>query len=128
MRWWLFTLSRTGLPGRGRKLTASPVKAVALENDIPVEQPLNFKTEESVETLRGYNADIMVVVAYGIILPQVVLDAPRLGCINVHASVLPRWRGAAPIHRALLAGDDKSGRHHHADGCRARYGRYADYQ
>ncbi|TCS43895.1 methionyl-tRNA formyltransferase [Reinekea marinisedimentorum] len=95
--------------GRGRKLTASPVKAVALENDIPVEQPLNFKTEESVATLRGYNADIMVVVAYGIILPQVVLDAPRLGCINVHASVLPRWRGAAPIHRALLAGDDKSG-------------------
>jgi methionyl-tRNA formyltransferase len=95
--------------GRGRKLTASPVKAVATEHAIPVEQPLNFKSEESVTTLRSYNADIMVVVAYGIILPAVVLTTPRLGCINVHASILPRWRGAAPIHRALLAGDTKSG-------------------
>ncbi|TXR54702.1 methionyl-tRNA formyltransferase [Reinekea thalattae] len=95
--------------GRGRKLTASPVKALALEHQIAVEQPVNFKTEESIATLKAYNADVMVVIAYGLILPQQVLDTPRLGCINVHASLLPRWRGAAPIHRALLAGDDKSG-------------------
>lgn len=95
--------------GRGRKLMASPVKQLAVENDIPVEQPLNFKSEESLEALKAYDADIMVVIAYGIILPQAVLDAPKLGCINVHASLLPRWRGAAPIHRALLAGDSESG-------------------
>lgn len=95
--------------GRGRKLTASPVKALALENDIPVYQPLNFKTDEAVDELESLNADLMVVVAYGLILPQVVLDAPKLGCVNVHASLLPRWRGAAPIHRALLAGDEKTG-------------------
>lgn len=95
--------------GRGRKLTASPVKALALEHDIPVYQPLNFKTEEAVQELEALNADLMVVVAYGLILPQVILDAPRLGCVNVHASLLPRWRGAAPIHRSLLAGDKKTG-------------------
>ncbi|EAR07455.1 methionyl-tRNA formyltransferase [Reinekea blandensis] len=95
--------------GRGRKLTASPVKALALEHDIPVYQPLNFKDEASVDELKSLNADLMVVVAYGLILPQVVLDSPRLGCVNVHASLLPRWRGAAPIHRALLAGDDRTG-------------------
>lgn len=95
--------------GRGRKLTASPVKALAVEHDIPVYQPLNFKTEDAVNELNALNADLMVVVAYGLILPQVVLDAPRLGCVNVHASLLPRWRGAAPIHRALLAGDAKTG-------------------
>jgi len=95
--------------GRGRKLTPSPVKALALEHDIPVYQPLNFKQAEDVTQLQALNADIMVVVAYGLILPKVVLDAPRLGCINVHASILPRWRGAAPIQRAIAAGDDESG-------------------
>lgn len=95
--------------GRGRKLTASPVKALAVESQIPVYQPLNFKESEAVEELKSLNADLMVVVAYGLILPQVVLDAPHLGCVNVHASILPRWRGAAPIHRALLAGDVKTG-------------------
>ncbi|MCG8427014.1 MAG: methionyl-tRNA formyltransferase, partial [Chromatiales bacterium] len=86
--------------GRGRKLTASPVKQVALEHDVPVFQPKNFKTEEALVELESLKADLMVVVAYGLILPQRVLDAPRLGCINIHASLLPRWRGAAPIQRA----------------------------
>lgn len=95
--------------GRGKKLTASPVKEVALENDIPVYQPLNFKSPEAVAELASLNADLMVVVAYGLILPKVVLDAPRLGCINVHASILPRWRGAAPIQRAIEAGDSETG-------------------
>lgn len=95
--------------GRGRKLTPSPVKQLALEHNIPVEQPLNFKSEESRQTLANYDADVMIVVAYGLILPQSVLDTPKLACINVHASLLPRWRGAAPIQRAIAAGDDKTG-------------------
>jgi methionyl-tRNA formyltransferase len=95
--------------GRGRKLTASPVKALAQQHHIPVYQPTNFKSDEAVAELQALNADLMVVVAYGLILPSVVLNAPRLGCINVHASLLPRWRGAAPIHRALLAGDQTTG-------------------
>lgn len=95
--------------GRGKKLTASPVKEVALTHDIPVYQPLNFKSPEAVAELAALNADLMVVVAYGLILPKVVLDAPRLGCINVHASILPRWRGAAPIQRAIEAGDSETG-------------------
>lgn len=95
--------------GRGRKLTPSPVKSLAQEQGIPVFQPLNFKQEEDVQQLAALNADIMVVVAYGLILPQTVLNIPRLGCINVHASLLPRWRGAAPIQRAIAAGDNKSG-------------------
>lgn len=95
--------------GRGKKLSASPVKAVALTHNIPVYQPLNFKSPEAVTELTNLNADLMVVVAYGLILPKVVLDAPRLGCINVHASLLPRWRGAAPIQRAIEAGDSKTG-------------------
>lgn len=95
--------------GRGRKLTASPVKALALEHNIPVEQPLNFKQENSIQTLAEYQADLMIVVAYGLLLPQKVLDTPKHGCINVHASLLPRWRGAAPIQRAILAGDKESG-------------------
>ena len=95
--------------GRGRKLVASPVKALALAHNIPVFQPVNFKSEEAVAQLSALKADLMVVVAYGLILPQVVLDTPKLGCINVHASLLPRWRGAAPIHRSLLAGDEKTG-------------------
>jgi methionyl-tRNA formyltransferase len=95
--------------GRGKKLAASPVKALALEHDIPVYQPLNFKEEADRQTLAGLNADIMVVVAYGLLLPKAVLDTPRLGCINVHASLLPRWRGAAPIQRAIAAGDTETG-------------------
>ncbi len=95
--------------GRGRKLTASPVKQLALEHGIPVEQPLNFKQENSIQTLADYQADLMIVVAYGLLLPQKVLDTPKYGCINVHASLLPRWRGAAPIQRAILAGDKESG-------------------
>ena len=95
--------------GRGRKLTPSPVKELALQQDIPVYQPLNFKQADDVATLKALGADIMVVVAYGLILPQAVLDAPRLGCVNVHASILPRWRGAAPIQRAIAAGDAESG-------------------
>jgi len=95
--------------GRGKKLTASPVKEVALANGIPVYQPLNFKTPEAIAELHALAADLMVVVAYGLILPKAVLDAPRLGCINVHASILPRWRGAAPIQRAIEAGDSETG-------------------
>lgn len=95
--------------GRGKKLTASPVKEVALAHHIPVYQPLNFKSPETVAELASLNADLMVVVAYGLILPKVVLDTPRLGCINVHASILPRWRGAAPIQRAIEAGDSETG-------------------
>lgn len=95
--------------GRGRKLTPSPVKQLALEYNLPVEQPLNFKSDDSLQTLADYEADLMVVVAYGLLLPQKVLDTPKLGCINVHASLLPRWRGAAPIQRAILAGDTESG-------------------
>lgn len=95
--------------GRGKKLAASPVKQVALAHDIPVYQPLNFKSDEAVAELAALHADIMVVVAYGLILPQVVLESPRLGCINVHASLLPRWRGAAPIQRAIEAGDAETG-------------------
>jgi len=95
--------------GRGRKLTASPVKQLALDNAIEVQQPLSLKDADAQAQLASYQADIMVVVAYGLLLPQVVLDTPRLGCINVHGSLLPRWRGAAPIQRALLAGDAETG-------------------
>lgn len=95
--------------GRGRQLQMSPVKQAALELGLPVQQPLNFKSEEALDMLRSYEADLMVVVAYGLILPQAVLDTPRLGCWNVHASLLPRWRGAAPIQRAIAAGDTITG-------------------
>ncbi|WP_020482936.1 methionyl-tRNA formyltransferase [Methylomonas sp. MK1] len=95
--------------GRGRKLTASPIKELAISANIPVYQPENFKSPESIAQLASLNADLMVVVAYGLILPQAVLDIPKQGCINVHGSLLPRWRGAAPIHRAVMAGDDKTG-------------------
>jgi methionyl-tRNA formyltransferase len=95
--------------GRGKKLKPSPVKQLAQAQDIPVYQPLNFRDPAAVAQLAGLNADVMVVVAYGLILPQVVLDTPRLGCVNVHASLLPRWRGAAPIQRAVEAGDKESG-------------------
>jgi methionyl-tRNA formyltransferase len=95
--------------GRGKKLTASAVKQVALENDITVYQPENFKQVESVEALAALNADLMIVVAYGLILPNSVLTTPRLGCLNVHGSLLPRWRGAAPFERAIWAGDKETG-------------------
>jgi methionyl-tRNA formyltransferase len=95
--------------GRGKKLTASPVKALAIEHDIPVFQPQNFKSDEAKLQLADLNADLMVVVAYGLLLPQVVLDTPRLGCINGHGSILPRWRGAAPIQRSIWAGDEQTG-------------------
>ena len=95
--------------GRGKKLTASAVKEVALANDIAVYQPENFKQAESVEELATLNADLMIVVAYGLILPNSVLTTPRLGCLNVHGSLLPRWRGAAPFQRAIWAGDKETG-------------------
>lgn len=95
--------------GRGKKLQPSPVKQVALDNGLPVYQPLNFKDPADVEQLKSLNADVMVVVAYGLILPQSVLDAPKYGCLNVHASLLPRWRGAAPIQRCIEAGDKLTG-------------------
>ncbi len=95
--------------GRGRKLTPSPVKQLALEADIPVYQPQTLKTPEDKDQLQALNADLMIVVAYGLLLPQAVLDAPKLGCLNIHGSLLPRWRGAAPIHRALMAGDQETG-------------------
>ena len=95
--------------GRGKKLSAPPVKQLALEHNIPVYQPENFKSDEAKQELADLNADIMVVVAYGMLLPQAVLDTPRLGCINVHGSILPRWRGAAPIQRSIWAGDAETG-------------------
>ncbi|CAM4452512.1 methionyl-tRNA formyltransferase [Vibrio agarivorans] len=95
--------------GRGKKLTASPVKTIALEHEIAVYQPENFKSDEAKQALTDLNADIMVVVAYGLLLPQAVLDTPKLGCINVHGSILPRWRGAAPIQRSIWAGDSETG-------------------
>ncbi len=95
--------------GRGRKLTPSPVKACALEYGIDVYQPEKLRSPEDQQPLIVLNADLMVVVAYGIILPEIILEAPRLGCINIHASLLPRWRGAAPIQRAILAGDTQTG-------------------
>jgi methionyl-tRNA formyltransferase len=100
--------------GRGQKLTASAVKQLALENNIPVYQPLHFKssTEDGLAAqaeLKALNADVMVVAAYGLILPQVVLDTPKYGCLNIHGSLLPRWRGAAPIQRAIATGDAETG-------------------
>jgi methionyl-tRNA formyltransferase len=95
--------------GRGKKLTASAVKEVAVANDIAVYQPENFKHSDSVEALAALNADLMIVVAYGLILPSSVLNTPRLGCLNVHGSLLPRWRGAAPFQRAIWAGDKETG-------------------
>jgi methionyl-tRNA formyltransferase len=95
--------------GRGNKLTASPVKLLAQQHNIPVFQPKSLRPEENQRLVASLGADVMVVVAYGLILPQAVLDMPRLGCLNVHGSLLPRWRGAAPIQRSLWAGDDETG-------------------
>ena len=95
--------------GRGKKLMASPVKQLAEQHDLPVYQPANFKDPSDVNELASLKPDLMVVVAYGLLLPQAVLDIPTQGCINSHASLLPRWRGAAPIQRALEAGDTTTG-------------------
>ena len=98
-----------GLSGRGQKLKKSPVKILAEKNNITVYQPSTWKTDVAREFLISLNPDVLIVVAYGLILPQTVLDVPTFGCINVHASLLPRWRGAAPIQRAIAAGDTESG-------------------
>ena len=95
--------------GRGNKLTASPVKQLAQQHDIPVYQPNSLKPLENQQAIADLQADIMIVVAYGLILPQSVLNMPKLGCLNVHGSLLPRWRGAAPIQRACWAGDSETG-------------------
>jgi methionyl-tRNA formyltransferase len=95
--------------GRGRKLSPSPVKVLAETHGLPVFQPANFKSEEDQVILRSLQPDLMVVVAYGLILPTSVIAIPPLGCVNIHASLLPRWRGAAPIQRAVLAGDAETG-------------------
>ena len=95
--------------GRGKKLAASPVKRLAQQHGINVNQPSTLKSQACQDELRDLKADLLIVVAYGLILPEAVLEIPRLGCINVHASLVPRWRGAAPIERALLAGDQESG-------------------
>lgn len=95
--------------GRGMKLKPSPVKEVALEHGLRVEQPASLRNDEAQQMLRDIGAELMVVAAYGLILPQAVLDIPARGCLNIHASLLPRWRGAAPIQRAILAGDAETG-------------------
>ena len=95
--------------GRGRKLTPGPVKQLALQHAVPVFQPDSLKHAETQRELAELKPDLMVVVAYGLILPQAVLDLPGLGCVNLHASLLPRWRGAAPVQRAILAGDHETG-------------------
>jgi methionyl-tRNA formyltransferase len=95
--------------GRGKKDRPTPVQARAEALGLPVRHPLNFKAEDDLAAFEALGADVAVVVAYGLILPQRLLDAPRHGCLNIHASLLPRWRGAAPIHRAILAGDVETG-------------------
>lgn len=95
--------------GRGNKLAKSPVKELAELHNIPVYQPLSLRKEDAQAELKALDADVMVVVAYGLILPEAVLNAPKKGCINIHASLLPRWRGAAPVQRAIEAGDAESG-------------------
>lgn len=95
--------------GRGRKISASPIKQLAEEKQLPILQPKTLRDKAMQEELAGFHADIMVVVAYGLLLPVEVLKIPRLGCVNVHASLLPRWRGASPIQQAILAGDKKTG-------------------
>ncbi|MDC0407469.1 methionyl-tRNA formyltransferase [Candidatus Thioglobus sp.] len=95
--------------GRGRVLTACPVKEKALEHNLEVFQPESLKDESTQQTLASLNADVMVVVAYGQLLPKVVLESPKYGCLNIHASLLPRWRGAAPIQRAIISGDKQTG-------------------
>lgn len=95
--------------GRGKRLTESPVKSLARDNDIDVLQPQTLRDDATVATLKALRPDLLIVAAYGLLLPQAVLDIPRMGCLNIHASLLPRWRGAAPIQAAILAGDQQSG-------------------
>lgn len=95
--------------GRGKKLTPSPVQQVAEELGIPIRVPVSLKTEEAQAEFAALNLDAAVVAAYGLILPQAILDAPEMGCLNIHGSLLPRWRGAAPVQRAILAGDEETG-------------------
>jgi len=95
--------------GRGRELRASPIKLLATERGVPVAQPATLRTPEAMAPLREWSPDLLVVVAYGLILPAGVLALPRLGCLNIHGSLLPRWRGAAPIQRAIMAGDKLTG-------------------
>jgi methionyl-tRNA formyltransferase len=95
--------------GRGQHLSASPVKQCAIAHGIPVEQPISLKSTEAESIFAGYASDVMIVAAYGLILPRFFLEYPRYGCINVHASLLPRWRGASPIQQAILAGDSETG-------------------
>ena len=95
--------------GRGRKLKPSPVKELAVKAGLPILQPASLKSEQEAQKMAEFSPDLLVVAAYGLIFPQTILDIPRLGCINVHASLLPRWRGAAPVQRALLAGDEQTG-------------------
>lgn len=106
--------------GRGMKTVASPVKLLAMTHGISLLQPLTLKSEAFHTQLMEYDADVMIVAAYGLILPATVLNLPRHGCLNIHASLLPRWRGAAPIQRAILAGD-RNRYYHHANGHRPRY-------
>ena len=95
--------------GKRNRMAPRPVKDLAVENNIPVFQPETLKTEEEKQVLANLKADVMVVVAFGMLLPKAILETPRLGCINVHGSILPRWRGAAPIERSMLAGDTETG-------------------
>ena len=95
--------------GRGRRATASEVKTLALAHAIPLEQPASLRGADTQRVLAAYEADLMIVAAYGLLLPEAVLTTPRLGCVNVHASLLPRWRGASPVQAAILAGDRETG-------------------
>lgn len=95
--------------GRGKKMQASPIKLLAQQHELPVHQPVSLRDQAAQAVLKQADLDCLVVAAYGLILPQIALDTPRLGCINVHASLLPRWRGAAPVQAAILAGDAQSG-------------------
>lgn len=94
---------------RGQKLRLSPVHQLAVDHTIDVFTPINFKDDEDIEIFASHKADIAIVAAYGLLLPKSILNAPKLGCLNIHSSLLPRWRGAAPIHRAIIEGDDKTG-------------------
>src|SRR5258705_13024000 len=106
--------------GRGMKLHLSPLEQEARRLGLPVLTPTTLKTQEALEQFRAHNADAAVVVAYGMILPQAILDTPKLGCFNLHASLLPRWRGAAPIDRAIMAGDNQAPREGGKKGARRR--------
>ncbi len=110
---------------RGKKFQKSPVQVWAEEHALPVRTPKSLKGADEQAEFAALNLDIAVVAAYGLILPPAILDAPREGCLNVHGSILPRWRGAAPVQRAILAGDARDGRDDHADGRRARHRRDA---